>query len=350
MEKITNIQFYEPVWGSYFPDSNYFYREHNFLPNTVRYEGNYSLGLVDKLLTEGLLTHLNNKVTYYADGTSLSVWVLESKSYVPLLVTLMTNSGGEYVDNVNILYKNYEDITKVKEIIESHSTPKNIGKISIIIKDEFGLDLKEYETKYLTDVEIETNYNDDFKPIHDKIIKRLNTKHTSGLVLLHGKPGTGKTTYIKGLTHFLDSKVIFIPPFMVKVLADPGFIPFLMKHPNSILVIEDAENVILDRSSSSDNDAISNILNITDGILGDCINVKIIATFNIEKTRIDKALLRKGRLIAEYEFKELSTEKTNNILNKIHTGVVSERGLTLSDIYNYDDTVGLINGENKIGF
>jgi ATP-dependent 26S proteasome regulatory subunit len=137
---------------------------------------------------------------------------------------------------------------------------------------------------------------------------------------------------------------------MAKVLTDPSFVPFLMRYPNSVLVIEDAENVILDRSSNGDSEAVSNILNITDGILGDCMNVKIVATFNIEKTRIDKALLRKGRLIAEYEFNKLSKDKTNKILNKLYGNVVSDSGMTLSDIYNYNDIVGLDNKQTKIGF
>jgi len=40
---------------------------------------------------------------------------------------------------------------------------------------------------------IEDNYNDDFLPVHQTILDRLRKKNDKGLVLLHGKPGTGKT-------------------------------------------------------------------------------------------------------------------------------------------------------------
>jgi hypothetical protein len=44
---------------------------------------------------------------------------------------------------------------------------------------------------------IDDNYNDDFFPVHQNILDRLRKKNDKGLVLLHGKPGTGKTSYIR---------------------------------------------------------------------------------------------------------------------------------------------------------
>ena len=345
------IQLYEPVWGNSFPATNYFLLKYNSIPNIVQYYGSYGLDLVNKLIEVNKLTLVNTRESNNIDGGGDFSWILESSTYNPILMYLSASgSDSQSISEITIYHRESNDIIKIRETVEMFNLPEKIGHISIITKDEFGLSLKDYETKGMDKNDIETNYNDDFLPIHDKIINKLNSKFTSGLVLLHGEPGTGKTTYIKSLTHFIDGKVIFVPPFMAKVLTDPAFVPFLMRYPNSVLVIEDAENVILDRSSNGDSEAVSNILNITDGILGDCMNVKIVATFNIEKTRIDKALLRKGRLIAEYEFKELSKDKTNKILNKLYGNVVSDRGMTLSDIYNYNDIVGFDNKQTKIGF
>ena len=92
---------------------------------------------------------------------------------------------------------------------------------------------------------------------------------------------------------------------MAAAISDPGFIPFLMKHPDSILIIEDAETAIKDRNITGNTNAVSNILNLTDGILGECLKIQIVATFNTERTQIDKALLRKGRLVTEYKFENL---------------------------------------------
>jgi len=51
------------------------------------------------------------------------------------------------------------------------------------------------------------------------------------------------------------------------------------------------------------------LLNISDGLLYDCLNIQIICSFNIDIIKVDSALLRKGRLIAKYEFKELEVAK-----------------------------------------
>ena len=37
-----------------------------------------------------------------------------------------------------------------------------------------------------------------------------------------------------------------------------------------------------------------------------CLKIQILATFNTERTQIDKALLRKGRLITDYKFENLN--------------------------------------------
>jgi len=170
--------------------------------------------------------------------------------------------------------------------------------------------------------------------------------------LLHGDPGTGKTSYIKYLTSLVkDKDILFIPPSMAEMLSEPTIIPFLMDHKNSILIIEDAERVISDREGNGSPAGVSNILNLTDGILGDCLNIQVIATFNMKREKIDQALLRKGRLIAEHKFERLSVQDTNKLLKSLKKDYVVEEGMVLADIYNIETEVfKTINKGNKIGF
>jgi hypothetical protein len=44
---------------------------------------------------------------------------------------------------------------------------------------------------------IEDNYNYDFIPVHKYIFHRLSNNNDKGFVLVFGKMGTGKTTYIR---------------------------------------------------------------------------------------------------------------------------------------------------------
>ena len=135
------------------------------------------------------------------------------------------------------------------------------------------------------------------------------------------------------------------------MLATPEFVPFMMKHPNSVLIIEDAEKVVKSRNGNGNETAVSNLLNLSDGILGDCLKTQIVATFNTDRQLIDKALLRKGRLIVEYKFDELCVDKSNKLLKSLNIDHQTSTPMPLSDIYNYEDNVGIDNNKKtKIGF
>ena len=101
-------------------------------------------------------------------------------------------------------------------------------------------------------------------------------------------------------------------------------IPIFIENPDSIFVIEDAENIVLDRERNG-NSSVSALLNISDGLLSDCLNIQIICSFNTDVSKIDNALLRKGRLIAKYDFQDLEVEKARppaKIIINSRTGTI----------------------------
>ena len=197
---------------------------------------------------------------------------------------------------------------------------------------------------------IEDNYNDDFKEIHQTIIKRLSRKNDKGLVLLHGKPGTGKTSYIRYLISTLKKDVIFLPPNMAGAITNPDLISILIDNSNSIFVIEDAENIVVDREKDG-NSPVSALLNISDGLLSDCLNSQVICSFNTDISKVDSALMRKGRLSAKYEFKELEVEKAKMLSKKLGFTSICTTPMTLTAIYNQDDKdFQQIKRHNPIGF
>lgn len=256
--------------------------------------------------------------------------------------------------NFNVYYdidcgelKNQLDLN----VIETYKSPRlNDAKINLVVKSGSHLDTQEFKLN-IPEIDIELNYGKKFNKIHKTIVKRLNNNNDKGIILFHGEPGTGKTSYIKYLTKLLDKKILFIPPTMAEALSEPSIIPFLLENKNSILIIEDAERVIADRETQGTSMGVSNILNITDGILGDCLNIQIIATFNSSRDKIDKALLRPGRLIVEHKFEKLDVESTNKLFKYLKIEKESNDEMTLADIYNIN--VDIHKSENKtkkIGF
>ena len=222
-------------------------------------------------------------------------------------------------------------------------------EISLLVSTSYGLDTKELKiTK--PQLKIEDNYNDDFLEVHKIIHKRLNSKNDKGLVLLHGKPGTGKTSYIRYLITSLKKKVIFLPPNLAATITNPDLLSVLIDEPNSIFVIEDAENIITDREIEG-NSPVSALLNLSDGLLSDCLNIQIICSFNTDLSKVDNALLRKGRLIAKYECKELEAEKAQNLSEKLGFKTHISKPMNLTDIYKQEEKNGNHTAQRKsIGF
>lgn len=251
-----------------------------------------------------------------------------------LLVNFDTNRS-----IVRFLFKE-TGISKVEEIIcclKKFKAKKQRHKpeISLLVSTMRGIDTKSLEISK-PKLKIEDNYNDDFKEIHETILKRLSKKNDKGLVLLHGKPGTGKTSYIRYLISSLKKGVIFLPPNMASVITNPDLISILIDNPNSIFIIEDAENIVIDREKDG-RSPVSALLNISDGLLSDCLNIQIICSFNTDISKVDDALMRKGRLIAKYEFKELEMDKAQMLSNKLGFNSTIDSSMTLSAIYNQDE-------------
>jgi SpoVK/Ycf46/Vps4 family AAA+-type ATPase len=238
--------------------------------------------------------------------------------------------------------------TDLLKILKKKS--KRDNNISLIVQTRHGYDTQTFDLPKQK-LDLEHNYGSSFAPIHDKILSTLNQKKGKGLVLLHGEPGTGKTHYLKYLASKIkDKKVMFVPPYLVDFITSPEMTPFLIENSDSILFIEDAERVITDRDTSGAN-GVSNILNLTDGILGDILNIQIVATFNMDRKKIDTALLRKGRLIAEHKFDKLKVDDTNKLIKHLGMEHTATDDMTLTEIYNLQEIeYKTEETKHKIGF
>ncbi|HUR09867.1 MAG TPA: AAA family ATPase [Flavitalea sp.] len=257
-----------------------------------------------------------------------TIFVLSNKMIIELApryaIVLFPKGGYQFVD---LMVKEFA-LYKVEE-------KKEAFEMNIISLTSQGLELKTLEIKP-TRLDIGLYYNDDFLPVHEVVQKRLLQENDKGIILLHGLPGTGKTTYLRHLIGEMKKKLLFVSPSVAANLMNPEFLDLLIDNPNSVIVIEDAENILMDRKYNS-NSTVSNLLNISDGLLSDCLNVQIICTFNSSLSMVDEALMRKGRLIAKYEFGKLSIEKAQRLSD--HLGLQQHifRPMTLAEIMNPEE-------------
>ncbi len=314
---ISELRLFSAYFG-YFPNL-WSYNEIDCRKTRIWFEENYKNDIKESIFNK---IHQNRKAPEIDD---VFYFIDED-----LIVNFDTNCS-----IVRFLFKK-TDICKVEKIADNirkfKKRKKTKSEIFLLINSRFGIDTEPMKiTKQK--LNITENYNDDFLPIHKIITERLNKDKNKGLILLHGKPGTGKTSYIRHLISSVKKKVIFLPPNMASNITSPALLSVLIDNPNSIFVIEDAENIISSREQNV-NSPVSALLNLSDGLLSDCLNIQIICSFNTDLSRVDSALLRKGRLIAKYEFKELETQKAQKLSDKLGFQTQIVKPMTLTDIYN----------------
>jgi len=350
-----NYFIYETSYGSDIPVSQIFAHSFDKLPSMYRLNKKYKLDLINYIVTKGFKheceIRLKSKRT---EKENLETLYINDKKEIAAMIKVIQIEGigdpyCEIIFHYSLLNGNFESQFKIEDISKFEITTKKSG-INLVKLEMGHLDTEEYELN-VSDMDIELNYGEEFLKVHETIVKRLNKPNDKGIILFHGDPGTGKTSYIKYLTKLVgDKEILFIPPSMAESLSEPSIIPFLMEHKDSILIIEDAEKVIADREMNGSSAGVSNILNLTDGILGDCLNIQIVATFNMKREKIDSALLRKGRLIAEHKFAPLSVENANRLLKKLGSEKTVDKPTSLADIYNIDEDVFKVDNKQQIGF
>lgn len=271
-----------------------------------------------------------------------------SKTYFVLNNKVLVELSGSYA---RMLFpkKEYAFVDELITVLSEYKVQQKQEDFEInIITMNNGLELKRLDIKP-TQLDIDLYYNNDFSEVDALIKNRLNQQNDKGIVLLHGLPGTGKTTYLRHLIGELKKKVLFVSPSVAGNLMNPEFIDLLIDNPNAVLIIEDAENIMMDRKYNSDS-SVSNLLNLSDGLLSDCLSVQIICTFNSSLNLIDSALMRKGRLIAKYEFGKLSAEKAQKLSDHLGFTSVINQPMTLAEVANQNEKQPEAKTVETIGF
>jgi hypothetical protein len=313
-----------------FLDSKTFFMYCYQQPPSMSWVTQIDMGKVLKYLKKEYATAIKD-IYQYAEYNRKRRRVEFERTIIVMKDNFMVELRFDYCQILHI----YEDYPRVSKLLTEVARfkkreKKNKFSIDFIIKDGDTMLLKSMDIKK-TRLDLDLYYENDFKEVDVLIRKRLNQKEDKGIILLHGLPGAGKTTYLRHLVGSVRKKVMFLPPAAANHITEPGFMDLLIDNPDSVLVIEDAENIIMDRKINGSS-AVSDLLNISDGLLSDFLHMQIICTFNHPLSMVDAALLRKGRLIAQYEFGRLSVRKAQRLSDKLGFTTRISRPMTIAEI------------------
>ncbi len=164
---------------------------------------------------------------------------------------------------------------------------------------------------------VTTNYAPGVLRDFEAVCEALTAEHPEGrLAIFDGEPGTGKTHLVQALIHKLHKKCRFvlIPPGLIASMSTPALLPALQTFVSkgngqaTVFLLEDADECLVTRQSDNAG-AIAALLNLSDGLLGFALNLRVVATTNAKKLDMDPAILREGRLIRRIEVGALSIEQ-----------------------------------------
>ena len=171
---------------------------------------------------------------------------------------------------------------------------------------------------------------------------------SANILLLIGPPGTGKTTFIRGLLAHTNSSAIV--SYDAAILDKDGFFARFIESDDNVMVLEDSDAFLKPRSDG--NTMMHRFLNVGDGLVT-TKGKKMIFSTNLPSIRdIDSALTRPGRCFDIVEFKPLSLFDAKKLAEKLH-GTVPKVGpgkvveFSIAEIFNTQTNKPT---ERKVGF
>jgi hypothetical protein len=197
---------------------------------------------------------------------------------------------------------------------------------------------------------IRRNYSGTVTGPLDRVMALTPAEIKGRLLLIHGPPGTGKTTALRTLARewrsWCQADCVLDPE---RLFADPGYLMEVAVGEDDdgseerrwrLLILEDCDELIRGEAKHTTGQALSRLLNLTDGLLGQGRDVLVAITTNEELSRLHPAIIRPGRCLAQLEVGPLAYEEAAAWLGD--PAGLSGDGATLAEL------LALRNGEEKI--
>jgi len=158
---------------------------------------------------------------------------------------------------------------------------------------------------------------------------------SANILLLIGPPGTGKTTFIRGLLAHRNCSAIVT--YDASILEKDGFFAKFIEDDAEVMVLEDSDAFL--KSRSDGNTMMHRFLNVGDGLVT-TKGKKMIFSTNLPSVRdIDSALIRPGRCFDIVEFKPLSLFDAKKLAEKLGATIPERKGgdvveFSIAELFN----------------
>jgi hypothetical protein len=175
---------------------------------------------------------------------------------------------------------------------------------------------------------------------------------SANILLLIGPPGTGKTTFIRGLLSHTESSAMVT--YDAAILEKDYLFARFIEDDTSVMVLEDSDAFL--KSRSDGNTMMHRFLNVGDGLVT-TKGKKMIFSTNLPSIRdIDSALVRPGRCFDIVTFDTLTLPQAQTLADRLNVNLpVKPRGketekYSIAEVFHVQQNQPTATANRKVGF